>query len=183
MRLITATVLLVGGLAPVGCGQAGSAQSCSQAGQCAPAGDALCVGGSCLLFAPDEYTSVVLNISFPRDMSPVPASGRIFVLDRRRADGGEVLCQELLDGSQSLDDPGLNTLLAQPRYLVFNCCGTYFPNNLVQFIRPVPRALLVGEGFSQQQAQGQRLAAGCLEQLSLSAGQQQELTLPMQALE
>lgn len=176
-------MLLAAGLVAAGCEPAGTAQPCSSAGQCAPAGDALCLDGNCLLFASEEYSSLVVNISFPRDMTPLPVSGRIFLFDRRRADGAEVSCQQLLNASQLPDDPALNTLLAQPRYLVFNCCGTYFPNNLVQFIRPVSQALLLGEGFSQQQAQGRRLAAGCLDQLSLSPGEQQELTLPMQVLE
>jgi hypothetical protein len=164
-----------------GVGACGAEPQCQRAADCANAGDGLCLGGRCLTFGPDEFAAAVVDVSFPRDMVNIPKSGLIYFLHARTADG------QLLDCARLEADPGLvgqtwvNHLLVEPRRLSFNCCGNFFPDNLVQRIRPADNAIMLGLAFPTTEPAGNFNAFGCVEGLVFSTAQQPDLLLAFRA--
>ena len=86
---------------------------------------------------------------------------------------------------QELDfnSPEINHLRTDPRLLVFHWEGgkTYFPNNLVQFIRPAQNALVVAVGYEGSSAQGDVEAIGCLPDVDIIRDQEIEITVQLVA--
>jgi hypothetical protein len=78
---------------------------------------------------------------------------------------------------------GADVRPGRPRLLSFHWEGgkTYFPNNLVQFIRPAQDALVVGVGYQSSSAQGDVEALGCLEDVDIIRDQEIEVTVQLNA--
>jgi hypothetical protein len=129
------------------------------------------------------YGSVKLDLSFGRDMYQSAASGQVHFLAAGLPDGAALACADLQADPDRLADPALNRLRSQSKYLVFNWShgGTFFPDNLVQFIRPADSVLVLAEGFSKLDCQGQRTALGCTEAVVIRADETTELTVALTA--
>lgn len=174
------------GASILGCGGGGSVagQPCQSALDCAPAADAACIDGSCLVFSDTQgYGSAVVDLSFARDIPAVPSSGKVWFIDTRRAAGAAIGCADIMNGSVVIDDQQLNPLTSQPKYLVFNCCGTYFPDNLIQFVRPSNSVLAIAQGYERLEAQGAVLAKGCTEGITITKDQTlSDLVISLEAI-
>ncbi len=167
-----------------GCGGTAPVEGipCGQPADCGPAGDALCVDGHCRIFDLDSgHGSAKVNLSFGRDMYQIAASGYVHFLLAVTPDGQSLSCDQILDGRFDPFDPLANRLSEQPRYLVFNWMqgGTYFPNNLVQFLRPAEPVLAIAQGFAQLDGQGPQTAIGCQPDLVIQLEQTTELTISL----
>jgi len=178
------TILLSVSIA--GCGGGGSVpgQPCARALDCAPVADGECIEGNCLVFSEAQgFGSAVVDLSFARDIPQVPASGQVWFIDSRRATSGSIGCNDILSGSIALDDQDLNPLTSAPKYLVFNCCGTFFPNNLIQFIRPSESVMAIALGYERLDAQGKLTTRGCTEGIVISKDQTlQDLVISLEAI-
>ncbi len=171
----------------LGCGggsQPAEGEPCDLPADCGRLGDALCVDGHCRVF--DEasgHGSAKVDLSFGRDMYQAAASGQVHFLAAGLPGGGELACADLLADPDRLVDPALNRLRSQTKYLVFNWShgGTFFPDNLIQFIRPAESVLVLAEGFSKLDCQGQRTALGCTEAAVIRADETTELTVALTA--
>ena len=157
-------------------------EECQSAQECGPAGNAICVDGICRLF--DEqigFGSVVVDISFPREMINVPSSGYVRVIFPSLPDGNAISCEDVMSGGMNLEDPKLNHLQSSPKYLVFNCCGTFFPNNLIQFLRPAQGALLIVDGYENLNGEGKLKALGCVAEVDITKDEvTEDLVVSMQ---
>lgn len=169
----------------LGCGggsQPAAGEPCDLPADCGQRGDALCIDGRCRVF--DEtigYGSAKLDLSFGRDMYQAAASGQVHFLAAGLPAGGALACADLQADPDRLTDPALNQLRSQAKYLVFNWShgGTFFPDNLIQFIRPAEGVLVVAEGFSKLDCQGQRTALGCTAAEVIRADETTELTVAL----
>ncbi|NMB74699.1 MAG: hypothetical protein GYA21_06165 [Myxococcales bacterium] len=160
---------LAGAVLAVAAGCGGSSPECGHFSDCGPVGDAVCAGGRCQVFGEaDGFGSVKANLSFGRDMERIALSARMWVLLDRTVSGAKLSCA----GLGSAFDPAApenNPLQYEPKYIefVWQAGGTYFPNLLVQLVRPADRAVFFVEGFSRLQAEGTRTAWGCQDGLSI----------------
>lgn len=170
-----------------GCGQTEGpveGQACLLPSDCGPAGDALCLAGICRVYDEQSgYGTATVNLSFGRDMYQVATSGYIHFLLVDQPDGSKLTCDELLSGAVDPHGDGLNRLTVNPKYLVFHWIsgGTFFPNNLVQFIRPAQGVLAVGEGYAQPDGQGPLTAIGCKADLSIQLEGSTEFSIQLAA--
>jgi len=98
-------------------------------------------------------------------MVVLPTSAYVYFLLPELVDGQALSCADITSGRVKASSPAINPLLAEPAYLVFNGTGTFFPNNLIQLIRPSSLALVVAEGFERLYGEGTFLAIGCSEQI------------------
>ncbi|MBW1871795.1 MAG: hypothetical protein JRJ19_07005 [Deltaproteobacteria bacterium] len=157
------------------CGASSSVphQPCNYAEECAPVGDAICIDEACQIFSElDGYGNAVINISFDRDMIEISKSGYVRIIHKQQADGRILGCADIIAGNVDLDDKTINTLQASPKYLVFNCCGDFFPNILIQLIRPANDVIAVVQGYEYMDGGGNLNAIGCLDQgLNIIANQ------------
>ncbi|MFN2164728.1 MAG: hypothetical protein ACK2U9_00525 [Anaerolineae bacterium] len=174
-------VLLAGG-----CGSEKPIQGepCAVATDCGNVGDAVCQAGQCLVF--DEasgYGSAKVALSFGRDMYQVAASGYVHFFHPQMTDGRTLACEDILGGQLGVDDPLLNRLTSRPKYLVFNWAhgGTFFPDNLIQFIRPAEGGVAVAEGYSQLEGQGPRTALGCKAEQTIQREETAEFSIQLTA--
>jgi hypothetical protein len=157
---------------------------CALPSDCGARGEAVCVSGECTSFnAGTGYGSAVVNISFHRDLYLSALSGHLFFFMNRTSDGRTIGCDAILSGEVDYTSPEVNHLRTEPRLLVFHWEGgkTYFPNNLVQFIRPAQGALVVGVGYQSSSAQGDVEALGCLEDVDIIRDQEIEVTVQLNA--
>ncbi len=170
MLCLTWLVLLMMGSA---CGSEPEIPSteCDQAADCGDEGWSLCVSGACHVFdLSTGYASATVNLSFPRER--IAYSGYIHFILGTMPDGGVTTCDDVLQGRTDVNGQGVNPLLLNPetgargKYLVFHWTGgTFFPNNLVQFIRPGEPVLAVAMGYSQGEGEGVLTCIGCSETL------------------
>jgi hypothetical protein len=160
---LMSAALAIGLLLGSGCGGAGT--ECTHYTDCGPVGDAVCAGGRCTVFSEfDGFGSIKANLSFGRDMYQIAASARMWVLLGTTVDGRRLTCAEI-DGAFDPNGPGLNPLQYGPKYIefVWQSGGTYFPNLLIQLVRPAAPAVFFVEGFSRLQAEGTRTVWGCYD--------------------
>ncbi|RME20617.1 MAG: hypothetical protein D6806_16050 [Deltaproteobacteria bacterium] len=157
----------------------GGGEECHRYDECTSGQNGLCLSGKCRYYSDDLFASLVVDVSFPREMVATPASGKIWLFHSVKSDGSVFDCRQATLLSSPYDDKGLNPLLAEPRHLVFNCCGTFYPDNLVQFVQPASSAVVVGEAYPDRNATGKRVAFGCLEGLSIDPLSRVDATLSM----
>ena len=157
----------------------GQGRECTSVADCTDGQNGICISGACRYYPDDLLASIVVDISFPRQMTVVPASGKIWLFHSIAADGSTFDCEQAASATDTAGRPELNPLLAEPRYLVFNCCGTFYPDNLVQFVQPASSAVMLGEAYATRDAQGQRIAFGCVEELAIEPSSRLEATLSM----
>jgi hypothetical protein len=142
-------------------------QPCTYAEECAPVGDAVCLNEACQIFSDlDGYGRAIINISFDRDipLSNISKSGYVRFIHKQQADGRFLGCADIIAGNVDLDDRTINTLQASPKYLVFNAGGSFFPNILIQLIRPANDIIAVVQGYEALNGGGNLNAIGCLDQ-------------------
>ena len=171
---------LLGLLTACGASEDVNKDSCSSQADCGGPGQGLCLDGECLRFDDDTgYAKAVMALSFGRDMYQSAASSYIYFFDGKMSDGGSLSCEDLLDSQILVDSEKLNQLTAEPKYLVFNWSlgGTFFPNNLVQFIRPSEDAVVFVDCFSQLNGKGVRTALGCKDGIGFHVEQTSEFTV------
>jgi len=157
---------------------------CTLPSDCGPRGEAVCVSGECTSFnAATGYGNVVVNLSFHRDLYMSSQSGHLFFFLNGTSDGRIITCDDILSGVVDFDSTSINHLRTDPRLLAFNWEGgkTYFPNNLVQFIRPAQDALVVAVGYEASSAQGDVEALGCLADVDIIRDQETEITVQLNA--
>jgi len=183
MRVATAISIWILVVA-AGCGSQKpiEGEPCTLATDCGPVGDALCQTGLCRVF--DEasgYGTAKVDLSFGRDMYQVAASGYVHFFQEQLPDGQILTCDRILSGQQDLTAAELNRLTVQARYLVFNWAhgGTFFPDNLIQFIRPSAGVLAVAEGYAQLEGQGPRTALGCKADQEIVLEQMAEFSISL----
>lgn len=185
-RTGTIPILTMAALLVAGCGSPKpiEGEPCGIAADCGNVGDALCQAGQCMVY--DEasgYGSAKVALSFGRDMYQVAASGYVYFFHPQLPDGQSLTCDDILEGRLDLDDPALNHLTSRPKYLVFNWAhgGTYFPDNLIQFIRPAEGVVAVAEGTSQLDGQGPRTALGCKAEQTIQREEMAEFSIQLAA--
>jgi hypothetical protein len=143
------------------------------------------VGGVCQLFDDQSgFGSVKVNLSFPSELYQGAASGYIRVFHRESTDGSQLSCTGISGGTLDLQESNLNLLQIEPKYLEFHWSsgGTFFPNNLVQLIRPASDALLVADAYLGRNGEGGRTALGCQEGLAIAKDQVSEATVNLLAV-
>lgn len=154
--------------------------ACSSQADCGGPGSGICVSEECIRFGENTgYAKALIALSFGRDMYQSAASGYLYFLHDKLADGSSLTCEQLLSSEKDVISEEMNRLTVEPKYLVFNWShgGTYFPNNLVQFIRPSASALVFVEGFSQLNGQGTKTSVGCTDGIVFRTEQTSELTV------
>jgi len=157
---------------------------CTLPSDCGARGEAVCVSGDCTSFnAATGYGSAVVNLSFHRDLYMSSQSGYLFFFLNETSDGRIIDCEAILSGEVDFNSTALNHLRTDPRLLAFNWEGgkTYFPNNLVQFIRPAQEALVVAVGYEASSAMGDVEALGCLADVDILRDQEIEITVQLNA--
>ena len=160
----------------------GSGEPCDLPVDCGPAGDAACVDGECLTYDESSgHGGAVVDLSFGRDLHSIAASGYVWFLLRETANGSLKSCRDFLDGSTTPRDLTVNPLQENPKYLVFHwdTGGTFFPNNLVQFIRPARGVIAVAEGFQFLHGEGDLTSIGCTDGIEIVKDQNAELVIPI----
>ena len=180
----TKTLLAVLVTAWAGCSNPGSAEGveCSFARDCGEVGDAVCVGGNCLIFDDTSgYGGAVVDLSFHRDLYSIAKSGYIWFVLGETAGGTVMSCSDLLDGNRDLRENGINPLQVNPKYLIFHwdMGGTFFPNNLVQFIRPATGVVAVAEGYQNLEGEGALTAFGCQDGIDIVRDQNANVVIPL----
>jgi hypothetical protein len=155
---------------------------CQGAAECGPTGRALCHESFCVQYheAMGE-ASLELDLSFGRDMYQIAYSCSVHVLWPRLADGSPLGCQELLARTVLPDDPRVNPLQVEPRFLRLHWSGggTLFPGNLIQFIWPGQDLRVLAEAYYQSDGSGPLRALGCLEGVDLTAGSTTRATVSL----
>jgi|GEM_PF-1641117 len=157
---------------------------CTLPSDCGPRGEAVCVYGECTSFnAATGYGSAVVNLSFHRDLYMSSQSGHLFFFMNETSDGRIITCDDILLGVVDFNSTALNHLRTDPRLLAFHWEGgkTYFPNNLVQFIRPAQDVLVVGVGYEASGAAGDIEALGCLTDVDIIRDVEIEITVQLNA--
>jgi len=157
---------------------------CTLPTDCGARGEAVCVSGECTNFNTGTgYGNAVVNLSFHRDLYLSALSGHIYFFLDETSDGRTIDCDAILSGEIDFGSAEINHLRTDPRLLVFHWEGgkTYFPNNLVQFIRPAQDALVVEVGYESSSAQGDVEAIGCLPDVDIIRDQEIEITVQLNA--
>lgn len=158
--------------------------TCHTFEDCGAPGDAVCIDGRCRVFDNQAgHGNAVVALSFHRDLHEVAASGVVRFIHHRTASGSGLRCEDILQGTVNLASAEINPLHAQPKYLVFHWTGGdgFFPDNLVQFIRPAEDVLAVAEGFELLNREGDLTAIGCTEGQTIVKGQDVELVIQLVA--
>lgn len=156
--------------------------SCDIAETCGPVGDAICVDGNCHLYDENSgYGNAIVNLSFQRDMYEVAASVYIHILFNKMADGSALSCDRILSGEVIPSAETANSLVMNPRYLVlhWDTGGTFFPNNLIQFIRPAESIVAVTEGYEYLNGEGDLTALGCKDAETIIKDQDVEFVIQL----
>jgi hypothetical protein len=162
------SVLLV--VVAAGCGTENPVpgEPCDIAETCGPIGDAICVGGYCRIFDENSgYGQAIVNLSFDRDMPyQVAASVYLYILHNQMADGSQLTCGRILSREVLPAAEKTNSLIVNPKYLVLHwqAGGTYFPDNLIQYIRPSGSIIAVAEGYERERGEGDLTALGCADE-------------------
>ncbi|MFC1654998.1 hypothetical protein ACFL2F_04250 [Myxococcota bacterium] len=157
---------------------------CTLPSDCGARGEAVCVSGECTSFnAGTGYGSAVVNLSFHRDLYMSSQSGHLFFFLNETSDGRIIDCDAILSGEVDFTSTAINHLRTDPRLLVFHWEGgkTYFPNNLVQFIRPAQNTLVVAVGYEGSGGQGFIEALGCLADVDIIRDVEIEETVQLNA--
>ena len=157
---------------------------CTLPSDCGARGEAVCVFGECTSFnAGTGYGSAVVNLSFHRDLYMSSQSGHLFFFMNQTSDGRTITCDDILTGEVDFNSTAINHLRTDPRLLAFHWEGgkTYFPNNLVQFIRPAQDVLVVGVGYEGSSAQGAIEALGCKADVDIIRDVEIETTVQLNA--
>lgn len=144
----------------------------------------MCVDGRCHVFdGQTGHGGAVVDLSFQRELGDAAASGTIRFLYHRTASGDLLCCEDIMRGAVNLASSELNPLHSQPKYLVFHWTGGdgFFPNNLVQFIRPAEEVLAVAEGYELLDLQGDRTAVGCTGGQTIARDQNVDLVIQLVA--
>ncbi|MBN2498700.1 MAG: hypothetical protein JXR96_29180 [Deltaproteobacteria bacterium] len=138
---------------------------CSSADDCGQKGLAMCVGGECTVFDESSgFGSATVNLSFYRERAGT--SGHIYFILGKTADGHQLGCEEITSGEIDLQVETVNHLRTEPKYLLFHWTGgTFFPDNLIQFIRPATGAMAIAEAYSQPNCEGVLTAIGCTDEI------------------
>lgn len=156
---------------------------CTLPSDCGARGEAVCLSGECTSFnAATGYGSAVVNLSFHRDLYMSSQSGHLFFFANETSDGRTLDCDKILSGEIDFTSTYINHLRTDPRLLAFHWDGgkTYFPNNLVQFIRPAQDAVVVAVGYEASSAQGDVEALGCLEGVNVVRDIEIEVTVQLE---
>jgi hypothetical protein len=160
-------------------------EPCDIAETCGPTGDAICLGGYCRIFDENSgYGQAIVNLSFDRDMPyQVAASVNIYLLHNIMADGSTLDCDRILSREVIPGVDTVNSLIVNPRYLELHWTagGTFFPNNLIQFIRPADSMVAVTEGYQFLQGEGDLTALGCNDEETIIKDQDVEFTIQLNA--
>ena len=178
-----ASVMLI--IFAAGCGSENPVpgEQCDVAETCGPAGDAICLGGFCRIFDGNSgYGQAIVNMSFDRDMPyQVAASVNIYLLHNTMSDGSILDCDRILSREVIPSANSANSLIVNPRYLELHWTagGTYFPNNLIQFIRPADSIVAVTEGYQFLKGEGSLTALGCNDEETISKDQIVEFTIQL----
>ncbi len=159
-------------------------EPCALAADCHPEVDAVyavCVDGTCRVFdQASGYGSAIVNLSFERMYQAF--SGYVHFLLARAPDGQVLTCEQVVAGEVDLRAVTINRLTIQPKYLVFHWNGDpFFPNNLIQFIRPGDEVLAVAEGYAQFEGQGPLTAIGCEPDVTIETDQTAEFSISLAA--
>lgn len=157
---------------------------CTLPSDCGARGEAVCVYGECTSFnAGTGYGSAVVNLSFHRDLYMSSQSGHLFFFLTETSDGRTITCEDILSGEVDFTSTAINHLRTDPRLLAFHWEGgkTYFPNNLVQFIRPAQDALVVGVGYEGSGGVGDIEALGCEPDVDIIRDVEIEATVQLNA--
>ena len=122
------------------------APECVYPDECGAPGDAICVDEICRDMTPDGHGSAIVAVSFDRDIPEVSKTGLIYFISSQAPNGSTLTCADVAAG---VDPAGrdINLLQTNPKMVVFNCCGSFYPNILIQFIRPANDVLVVIEGY------------------------------------
>lgn len=107
-----------------------------------------------------------MALSFHRDLYDIAASVNIYMLHNVTPDGGTLDCSRILSREIDPSSSAVNSLVVNPRYLMLHwqSGGTFFPDNLVQFIRPAESIVAVVEAYEFINAEGDLTALGCVEE-------------------
>lgn len=167
-----------------GCSSAGSGPGgeCSRALDCGPTGDAVCVAGDCLVYDESSgYGGAIVDLSFGRDMHKIAQSGYVWIIMSELASGEPLTCDDILAGAD-LRAESVNPLQVNPKYLRFNwgdSGGTFFPNNLIQFIRPASDVLAAAEAYQLLNGEGDLTAIGCKGSVNIVKDTNAEFVIPL----
>ena len=157
-------------------------EPCDIAETCGPMGDAACVDGYCHIYDENSgYGGAIVSLSFNRDMYEAAASTYIYFLLDRMADGGTLDCQRILNQQVDPASPDVNSLVMNPKYLILHWTsgGTFFPNNLIQFIRPAGPMVAVAQGWEFLNGEGDLTALGCNDQETIIKDQNVEFVIQL----
>jgi hypothetical protein len=155
---------------------------CALPADCGARGDAVCLTGFCTRYdASTGYGSAVVDLSFARELYASSPSGKLYFLLPETSHGRIRTCADILSGAVPPGDITHNFLRSSPRLLIFHWEDnqTYFPNNLVQFIRPAESVLLVAAGYQGANGHGALMAIGCVGDLDIIRDHQIEVTVPL----
>jgi len=159
-------------------------EPCDAAETCGPIGDASCIGGYCHIYDESSgYGGAIVSLSFNRDMYEAAASTYIYFLLDRLADGSSLDCQRILSQEVDPASPQINSLVANPKYLILHWTsgGTFFPNNLIQFIRPAGSIVAVAQGYEYLNGEGDLTALGCNDEQTITRDQNVEFVIQLNA--
>ena len=157
-------------------------ESCDIAETCGPVGDAMCVDGYCHIYDDNSgYGGAIVALSFDRDMYEAAASTHVYFLFNRMADGSTLNCDRILSREVDPSSTSANSLVTNPKYLILHwqSGGTFFPNNLIQFIRPAESIVAVAEGYEFLNGEGDLTALGCKDQETISKDQNVEFVIQL----
>lgn len=157
-------------------------EPCDVAESCGPVGDAICVDGSCHIYDNDAgHGGAIVALSFNRDMYEMAASTYVHFLFNRMADGTTLDCDRILSREVEPSAATVNSLVVNPKYLILHweSGGTFFPNNLIQFIRPAESIVAVAEGYEFLNGEGSLTALGCKDEETIVKGQNVEFVIQL----
>jgi hypothetical protein len=159
-------------------------EPCDAAETCGPAGDAACIDGYCHIYDGNTgYGGAIVNLSFNRDMYEAAACTYIHFLLDRMADGSTLTCQRILSQEVDPASPEANSLVMNPKYLILHWAsgGTFFPDNLIQFIRPSGSLVAVAQGYEYINGEGDLTALGCNDEETILKDQNVEFVIQLNA--
>ena len=159
-------------------------EPCDAAETCGPAGDATCVDGYCHIYDDNSgYGGAIVSLSFNRDMYQAAASTYIHFLLDRMADGSTLNCQRILSLEVDPASPQVNSLVVNPKYLILHWAsgGTFFPDNLIQFIRPTDSLVAAAQGYEFLNGAGDLTALGCNDEETINRDQNVEFVIQLNA--
>jgi hypothetical protein len=141
-------------------------EPCDAAETCGPAGDAACVDGYCHIYDENSgYGKAIVALSFHRDLYDIAASVNIYTLYYIMPDGSLLDCSRILSKEIDPSSITVNPLVMNPRNLRLHwqSGGTFFPDNLIQFIRPAESIVFAVEAYEDILGEGDITALGCYD--------------------